>query len=596
MLVATAMSLRATTVPAVKHVRGRWLDLGLVAGITAIVAALSQRWTGFTSPDSEFYASLALFGSDVADRAVEPAYTWTRLGYIAPVRALTLVFGPWLGFEIWRVALIAVIVGSTYAVVHIAGRSRWLGVLLATGVGLNTVVLAFVGNTYLTGTILAVTFALLALAVSLLGSAAHRGRGIAGSPRWVTPLVSGLLAGWLIMLNPYAFLLGTGLWIAVRTVALVRFPLQRWKLLAVDTGSALVGAAAAFTGFWLAGLAIFPGRSWWGTYLEWNDRLDYTVFIGDATTWQRDTALIVVVLALFASIIAVLAQPRHRWAWAALALSTANIVLTSLLMVVLTGPWLESPTYVAKLWPGALLSLVLVFTSMSPGTREGKPLFPAITITSVVVIVPVLAWSGRFDGTVPLPLGWAIGAGALGLTAGVAMTVRRHWNSAVAVLLAASILTTFTAAQFLQNGRGLLGIYGQYPFRSAFVDFSFDEQMATKVAIQEWVLANTRDEDTIAIWTDPERLTADIAGMQLWGGFNLATPEATLDRETTDRLAELRPSVLAMYAPEVAQIEDFYASLPPWSLPSELVCTSEPYLGIGTGEAVACLTRLTWVG
>jgi hypothetical protein len=33
-----------------------------------------------------------------------------------------------------------------------------------------------------------------------------------------------------------------------------------------------------------------------------------------------------------------------------------------------------------------------------------------------------------------------------------------------------------------------------------------------------------------------------------------------------------------------------------WALPSELECTTEPYLGIGTGEVVACITRLTWVG
>lgn len=578
------------------HVRGRWLDIAVVAIITAFVALVSQRWTGFTSPDSEFYASYALFGSAVADRAIEPAYTWTRLGYIAPVRGLTAVFGTWVGFEIWRVILLAMIVGSTYAIAHMAGRSRWLGSLLALAVGLNTVVLAFAGNTYLTGTIIAVTFVLIAIAVSQLGSAARRGLGIAGLPRWTTAFVSGLLAGWLIMLNPYAFLLGTGLWISVRTVVLIRLSEKRWRLLGIDAVAAAVGAVISFTGFWLAGLAIFPGRSWWDTYLEWNDRLDYTVFIGDATTWQRDTALLVVVLALVASIIAVIAQPRHRWAWAALALSTANIAITAVLMVVLTGPWLESPTYVAKLWPGALLSLVLVFVSMSPGTHEGKKLFDRWTAVAIAVSVPALMWSGRFDGVLPLSTAWILFAGLAALIGVLGWRVRGSWNAGVALLLLGSLGATFVAAQFLQNGRGLLGIYGQYPFRSAFVDFSFEDQMATKVAVQRWLLDNTQETDQIAIWTDPARLTADAAGMQLWGGFNLVTPDATLNRETTGRLEELRPSVVAMYAPDRAQIDDFYASLPPWSLPSEPECTTGPYLGVGTGEVVLCLTRLTWVG
>ena len=80
------MSLRAATVLIVERVRQRRLDIALFVAITAAIALVSQRWTGFNSPDSEFYASLALFGSDVTDRAVEPAYIWTRLGYIVPVR------------------------------------------------------------------------------------------------------------------------------------------------------------------------------------------------------------------------------------------------------------------------------------------------------------------------------------------------------------------------------------------------------------------------------------------------------------------------------------------------------------------------------
>ena len=148
----------------------------------------------------------------------------------------------------------------------------------------------------------------------------------------------------------------------------------------------------------------------------------------------------------------------------------------------------------------------------------------------------------------------------------------------------------------LQNGRGNLGIYGQYPFRSAFVDFNFRDQMASKITLQEWLLSRTDSSDRIALWTDSDRLTADAAGMQLWGGYNIFTTEAVLDRSRASRLEEMRPSVVAMYAPDRFQIEALFASLPPWSLPTELECTLEPYLGVGTGEAHLCTTRLTWVG
>ena len=586
----------SSSVSTVTRLRTRWVDITAVAAVSAFVALVSQRWTGFNSPDSEFYASLALFGSEVTDRAVEPAYTWTRLGYIIPVRILVSTFGTWVGFEIWRVLLITVIIGSTYAVVHIAGRSRLLGIVLGAFVGLNTVILAFVGNTYLTGTVLAGFFALFALAVSLLGHAAQENKGALGGPRWTTALLSGSLAGWLVMVNPYAFILGVGLWAAVRLVVLVRLPTDRWKRLAIDAIAAAGGAVASFSAFLIAGLVVFPGRNWWSTYTEWNSRLDYTVFIGDASTWQRDTALIVVAIALAAAVIATVAQPRHRWAWAALALSTANLAVTALLMALFTGPWLESPTYVAKLWPAALLALVLVFTSMSPGTYETKRLWGGATAAVGVVTVPLLMWSGRFDGVLDYRIGWFIGLAVLALTAITALSIHRAWTLATAILLAFSMASAFVAAQFLQNGRGYLGIYGQYPFRSAFVDFSYRDQMAAKIAAQEWLLERTSRDDSIALWTDPDRLTADIAGMQIWGGYNLVTPDATLSRQSTERLEEMRPSIVAMYAPDRRQIETFAASLPPWSLPSDLECLSVPYLGIGTGEAVVCITRLTWVG
>jgi len=592
----TAVSLRAATVSSVERMRERWVDIGVVAAITAFVALVSRRWTGFNSPDSEFYASLALFGSEVADRSVEPAYTWTRLGYIVPVRILVTVFGPWTGFEIWRVLLLLLIIGATYSVVHIAGRSRWLGSVLAAFVGLNTVVLAFVGNTYLTGTVVAAFFALFALAVSLLGHAAGQGTGALGGPRWTTALVSGLLAGWLIMINPYAFALGAGLWVAIRLVVLIRLPVQRWRRLGIDTLAALAGTVAAFGVFLAAGALVFPGRSWWGTYLEWNSRLDYTVFIGDATTWQRDSALLVVGIAFAASVIATIAQPRHRWAWAALALSTANIALTAALMVVFTGPWLETPTYLAKLWPAALLALVLVFTSLAPGTHEDKRSLSGVTIMAGLLGIPLLVWAGRFEETLTYSAAWLIAVTLIALIAVSAALVRSGWNLAIAVVVSIAMVAVFAGAQLLQNGRGNLGIYGQYPFRSAFVDFSYSNQMAAKIQVQDWLLANTEPGDSIALWTDTERLTADIAAMQLWGGYNLVTPEATLSRSGIKRLEELRPSVVAMYAPDRDQIQTFYESLPPWSLPSPLECTTVEYLGVGTGQAVTCITTLTWVG
>lgn len=90
-----------------------------------------------------------------------------------------------------------------------------------------------------------------------------------------------------------------------------------------------------------------------------------------------------------------------------------------------------------------------------------------------------------------------------------------------------------------------MGIYGQYPFRSAFVDFSYAEQMASKIEVQEWLLERTDRGDSIAVWTDADRLTADVAAMQLWGGFNLVTvdPELSRSGSTTWEWAPVKRSL-----------------------------------------------------
>ncbi|MFM8351688.1 MAG: hypothetical protein ACKN9D_11560, partial [Actinomycetales bacterium] len=251
----------------------RWIDPLVVAAIGLGAWLVSRPWPGFNSPDSEFYASLALFGSDVTDRALDAGYAWTRLGYIVPVRALTSLLGPWAGFGLWRYLLIVMIAGSVYAVVRMAS-TRQLAVVLAILAALNTVVLSYAGNTYLTGTVMAAISLLLALACwPLLASA---------RPRWLPALLSGAVVGWLVMTNPYGAFLGLAMWLSVRALGLVR-DLRRIRTAGPDPASshglralghdaawATIGGSSVFTVLLLAGLVVFPGRNWLATYLGWN--------------------------------------------------------------------------------------------------------------------------------------------------------------------------------------------------------------------------------------------------------------------------------------------------------------------------------------
>jgi hypothetical protein len=565
----------------------RWwvaaIDPMIILGVSVFSAFFSgsRQWAGFNSPDSEFYASLALFGSDVTDRAIEPAYTWTRLGYIAPVRLLVTAGDPWTGFAIWRFLLILVIVASTYLLMKRASN-RVLAVGVALFASLNTMVLSYVGNPYLTGAIMAATTLFLALAVwCTLGSE---------RARWLPGALSGLVAGWLVMLNPYALFLALSMWLAVRAVGLFTDTEQRWRRLLIDAGAAAMGFAVSIAGFLAAGAVIFPGRSWLGTYLDWNGRLDYASFISDPNIWTRDVTLFVPAGALIVSLIALAVTRANRWSRIATAIAGMNILFTWGYLLLVPGPWLEAPHYTAKLWPGALLSIGLAFAAIV-GERRLSP----IAYLPIAVGVPVVLWAGRWEAQVTLTQGLLITAGFVLVFLLAAVAMRGRSEVLASLVIMGAVALTATGAQVLQNGRGQLGIYGQYPISAAYVDFNGELLMRAKVKAQEWVLDHTDPTDRVAIWTDPDRAMSAVAAMQLWGKYNLVTSNAVLSREEVKALEILKPTAIAMYAPNRDQIDAFWASLPAWALPTPPECTTVTYLGVGNPEPSVCVTHLKWV-
>jgi len=254
------------------------------------------------------------------------------------------------------------------------------------------------------------------------------------------------------------------------------------------------------------------------------------------------------------------------------------------------GPWLESPTYVALLWPGALAAVALSFA----GVVGQRPMGWAAWLLALLCL-PLLLWSGRWDQD----LSGAQGLALLAIVVVVFLTAAAAWRRwpervVAGVLLMVSLASIAIAAQLLQNGRGLLGIYGQFPFRAAYVDFQIEDLMRSKVAAEEFVLAETTANDIVGTWADAERLTAGIAAMQLWSNYNAVGYSSTLTPDELAALDQTRPSAIAMYAPSSDQIYAFWQSLPPQARASVPDCTTVPFLGIGSPDAHVCVTHLTW--
>ena len=271
--------------------------------------------------------------------------------------------------------------------------------------------------------------------------------------------------------------------------------------------------------------------------------------------------------------------------------SVMSVAFTIIYYVLVPGPWLESPTYVAKLWPGALAAVALAFGAMAG--RRGIS-WPGFLLG--LLLVPLAIWSGHWSIDLPYVVGVLIALLVLGIVIVAAVLARGQRAVAAGVVMVVALGSLAVGGQLLQNGRGLLGTYGQFPFRAAYEEFTIETLMRSKVAAEEFVLANTTRGEKVMIWTDPDRLTAGIAGMQLWGWYNNVPEGAALTKDGVDQLAQDRPSSIVMYAPQREQIDTFVASLPAWALPSEPVCTTVPFLGIGSPEAHVCVTHVRWVG
>ena len=533
--------------------------------ITILVALISQRWAGLDTPDSSFYASLALFGDEITDRATIDSYYWTRLGYIAPVGLLTNLLGTWAGFEAYRVLLLLVLVTSTYVILR-----RFTGIasagFLAGLLALSTVPLSYLGNSYLTGSVLAGTAAVIAAAMR---------SGVRPA------LLSGALLGWLVMVNPPGAILAGTLWVAIRI---------HGRISVREFVSAAATTVVAFAVFWLIGLAMFPGLSWFGAYVDSDARSRLSDFASKELVWLQDISLVVPVVILIGVVVVWATHRREIAAQLALIVSLTSVSFMLVFNPLMGGIALEAPMYQSMLWPPALISLGLVTTLAMPERRWTK-----LQVGAGVVAVALVIFTGFIAPGFTLAVGWiiAIATMAVFLLAGYKGTI-----GAIA-----GLALVLGGAQLLQNSRGDIGLYYLSPYQWAYAENPIRDRIGTAVNTQEWLLAKTTRDDEILSWVGGDWVNGDrelyvVAGMMLWGE-NRVTLEPTITPDDAARLDTIRPDVIAMYAPSMDQVLQFWQSIPSANRPTAPDCYDfswlpNPASAFQYTQGHACLTRLSW--
>lgn len=561
-----------------------WAEIGTTAAIWLVVGLTTPRWTGLDTPDSSFYLSLSLFGSEVTDRAPVDSYWWTRLGFIAPNRLLTEVLGPWGGFAAYRMILLLGIVAGAMVLLR-RFTSLPTAATLTTMIALSTVVLGYVGNPYLTGSVLAGTVVLIAC------SQFDRG--------WVYAL-SGVIMGWLVMVNPPGFLLAGVIWLAVRIHRQIT-QAQPWSAFPRGPGIAAAAGIGAFAAFWLAGRWIFPGMDWFGAYLQASG-IDLSNFASTEPVWLQDASLLVPLAALAVALATWARDRASTPARLAVVISATSIGFMLVFSPLMGGIALEAPMYQAMLWPPALLALALAAASVI-GATPWTPMAWIVAVAGVIAVVAAGRWPGAWSATACLVAMVVLVAATI---CALLLAGRTRWPAALAL---AGIGMLLAGSQLVQNSRGPLGLYYLSPYNWALNANPIEAKVRVAVNAQQWLLARTTSDDRIAMWVGGNWVGGDrelyvVAGMQLWGGENLVTLAPILDPDGRAKLEQVRPSVVSMVAGSTAEVLDFWRSLPPELRASPPQCydaTWSPSPDEPTWRNPApvstvhsCLTRLTW--
>jgi hypothetical protein len=544
-------------------------DLAIVASIWFFMAFISgaQTWTSLDTPDSEFHASMAIYGSEVTDRAATPVYYWTRLGFIAPAQALTTLFGPITGLEILRLGLLLIIVAAIYVTLK-TFTSRFNASLLTLFIASNTVLLGYLGNPYPTTIISAGIFILIALLIT-------------GNSRWRELCAGGVIA-WLAMTNPYGAILGVVVYFSL----LIALPNKDNSLRSLGRRAVLgiLGFSAVFGALWLVGRKLFPTLDWLSTYIYWNSALKQSDYIYDLYRWTWDPSLLVMpITAVIAWITWVKFRGVTQVRFAAV-LATTIPVFALIYWKLFPSNYLEIPHYQALLWPTALMAMALAATAWLPKV----PLTwqrAVVAIGSVAVVI--LAGHSLFDFEV-----WQSRLIALAAVI-IFFLGRRHWS-----FILVGIAISFSLLQILQNSRDSLGVSSQNLYSNSFRENEVELMVTSSVQAQDFVLTQTQPGDRTLTWVDAdwesgEQSLLPLAAFQLWGA-NEAEHGPTVTQDTIARWQGSKPLSIAMYGKSMDAVLRFWNSIPKENLPTIPQCTEVSW----TTPAVAnvCVTRLTWKG
>lgn len=517
------------------------LELALVpiAAWLVLAALRVSLWTQPHTPDSEFYFTLAVFGDEVTDPAVESAYYWTRVGVVVPLRGLISVFGVEGGYAVWHLLLIAVALVPMYELVkRLLSRPAAIGAALF--VLLNLVFLTTVGNTYVSSTVVPLLIAESAL---LVGAATATSR----TRRTVSVLLAGVCVGWIVACNQLALILA----VCVAAAGLIAIPRKHWKNSITGVLAAAWAAASVFLALVFAGAIVFPRFNWWATTRHWVDVLKVSDYHSADLAWLRtNPALLVPVILAAGAVVLGLRRaddPVRKALRVSGLLGFVGIGFGLWYQFVAKAGFLEFQAYSPFLWGTALPAGGLAVGAIVTAARRSA----AAALLAGVAMVGG-AWVPLGDGFDLWPIG--VLAGSVALATIVLVGAPSSRAALIAPLAACAVLPVVVQTLQAATPRSVVLKYARVDYAAVLRGDDFRADHRQDVAVARWVLGQPNIRKFM-VWTSSPGLGS--SGAMLFLGPNSASLWAEITPQGRQYVQAARPSHIIMItqnAAEMAQV------------------------------------------
>jgi len=513
-----------------------------------------NTWNNFFTPDSEFYLSLLVFGNELVEKAINPAYYWTKSAHIIPEHIFSSLFGWELGIQISQFIKLSVIAISSFLIFYTTRKNLLIALTFVIFIILNGTILTMLGNTYVTATALTtliLVYAILTIFVETFHSRDGRHffsiiclSGVLASSIFIYPLLTIYIA---IILVTYFF------WLIISQGATLRYCIKLFSIFSFTS-------AATFSLNIFITRLVFPNRDWLETVMFYTKNLNASDYSNDRkySILFGDFSLLVIGIGIVISLYVITHKQSFARNTVGIAISQISLFLCTLFQVqFFDSSALEASFFSSFFWIPSLLITCLYFVEVFPGFSFSQLNSFLCSILILGCFILLRFWSD--DSFRNTSFSFVLNAFIVLL---IAFLVFFHSKFSLSSMISFNFIVVFIVylsfAHF-QNSRELSSsAVGRIPYFSSGENREPDKAKV-HVNLEKTLLSQLGGEKAV-VWTPPGSNLVTYAAMHFWGPNSISTRDE-LSTDEGNYFKVLRPEKLFVYVSNREQQLKFLKSL-----------------------------------